>query len=216
MRRCGEGMNVNLGLGRRRLPGVGRAGRGSRIRLRADQDASVLPMRDLRTRRRDRQTRRRRKQNEMALEYDRRRCGLCIGSRQRAGSRSHDRVVGRRIYGEPAEGLSRPLHGGQSGHQHHQRRQCSRRAGQSSGLRSSPNNVTWDIVDMVAADAITACDEGLIMEIDPDTWLAPGSRRNASVGGFLRRHAHAGWHQLLHPADRLFHDLRLSHRCLRG
>ena len=35
------------------------------------------------------------------------------------------------------------------------------------------NNVTWDIVDMVAADAITACDEGLIMEIDPDTWLAP-------------------------------------------
>ena len=33
-------------------------------------------------------------------------------------------------------------------------------------------NVTWDIVDMVAADAITACDEGLIMEIDPDTWLA--------------------------------------------
>ena len=26
---------------------------------------------------------------------------------------------------------------------------------------------------MVASDAITACDEGLIMEIDPDTWLAP-------------------------------------------
>ena len=25
---------------------------------------------------------------------------------------------------------------------------------------------------MVAADAITACDEGVIMEIDPDTWLA--------------------------------------------
>ena len=34
-------------------------------------------------------------------------------------------------------------------------------------------NVTWDIVDMVASDAITACDEGLIMEIDPDAWLAP-------------------------------------------
>ncbi|MXY14193.1 MAG: ABC transporter substrate-binding protein [Proteobacteria bacterium] len=34
-------------------------------------------------------------------------------------------------------------------------------------------NVTWDIVDMVAADAITACDEGLIEEIDPDSWLAP-------------------------------------------
>ena len=34
-------------------------------------------------------------------------------------------------------------------------------------------NVTWDIVDMVASDAITACDEGLIEEVDPDTWLAP-------------------------------------------
>ena len=35
------------------------------------------------------------------------------------------------------------------------------------------DNVTWDLVDMVVSDAITACDEGLIMEIDPDTWLAP-------------------------------------------
>ena len=35
------------------------------------------------------------------------------------------------------------------------------------------DNVTWDIVDMVAADAITACDEGLVEEIDPDAWLAP-------------------------------------------
>ncbi len=34
-------------------------------------------------------------------------------------------------------------------------------------------NVTWDIVDFVAADAIIACDEGLTEEIDPDTWLAP-------------------------------------------
>ena len=33
--------------------------------------------------------------------------------------------------------------------------------------------VTWDVVDMVAADAILACDEGLIEAIDPDTWLAP-------------------------------------------
>jgi putative spermidine/putrescine transport system substrate-binding protein len=28
-------------------------------------------------------------------------------------------------------------------------------------------NVTWDLVDMVAADSIVACDEGLILEIDP-------------------------------------------------
>ena len=34
-------------------------------------------------------------------------------------------------------------------------------------------NVTWDLVDMVPSDAITACDEGLIEEIDPDTLLAP-------------------------------------------
>lgn len=34
-------------------------------------------------------------------------------------------------------------------------------------------NVTWDLVDMVASAAITACDEGLAMEIDPDEWLAP-------------------------------------------
>ncbi|MCY4591193.1 MAG: ABC transporter substrate-binding protein [Alphaproteobacteria bacterium] len=33
-------------------------------------------------------------------------------------------------------------------------------------------NVTWDLVDMVASDAITACDEGLIEEIDPDAMLA--------------------------------------------
>ena len=33
-------------------------------------------------------------------------------------------------------------------------------------------NVTWDLVDMVAADAIVACDEGLLEQIDPDTWLA--------------------------------------------
>ncbi len=34
-------------------------------------------------------------------------------------------------------------------------------------------NVTWDIVDAVAADAIRLCDEGLAMEIDHDEWLAP-------------------------------------------
>ena len=33
-------------------------------------------------------------------------------------------------------------------------------------------NITWDVVDVVAADAIRLCDEGLAMEIDPDTMLA--------------------------------------------
>ena len=35
------------------------------------------------------------------------------------------------------------------------------------------NNVTWDVVDVVASDAIRLCDEGLAMEIDADTQLAP-------------------------------------------
>ncbi len=34
-------------------------------------------------------------------------------------------------------------------------------------------NITWDVVDVVAADAIRLCDEGLAMEIDPDEQLAP-------------------------------------------
>lgn len=34
-------------------------------------------------------------------------------------------------------------------------------------------NVTWDLVDAVASDAITACDEGIAIEIDHDKLLAP-------------------------------------------
>ena len=34
-------------------------------------------------------------------------------------------------------------------------------------------NVTWDVVDVVAADAIRLCDEGLAMEINADEQLAP-------------------------------------------
>ncbi|MEL6641281.1 MAG: extracellular solute-binding protein [Pseudomonadota bacterium] len=33
-------------------------------------------------------------------------------------------------------------------------------------------NITWDVVDVVAADAIRLCDEGLALEIDHDTMLA--------------------------------------------
>jgi len=36
-------------------------------------------------------------------------------------------------------------------------------------------NVTWDLVDAVAADAIRLCDEGLALEIDADKDLAPGA-----------------------------------------
>ncbi len=38
---------------------------------------------------------------------------------------------------------------------------------------SEANNVTWDVVDVVAADAMRLCDEGLAMEIDADEQLAP-------------------------------------------
>ncbi|WP_455373520.1 extracellular solute-binding protein [Limibacillus halophilus] len=38
---------------------------------------------------------------------------------------------------------------------------------------SEAGNVTWDVVDVVAADAIRLCDEGLALEIDPDKDLAP-------------------------------------------
>ena len=34
------------------------------------------------------------------------------------------------------------------------------------------DNITWDVVDVVAADALRLCDEGLAMEIDPDEMLA--------------------------------------------
>ncbi|MBZ8132495.1 extracellular solute-binding protein [Afifella sp. IM 167] len=45
-----------------------------------------------------------------------------------------------------------------------------------AGIRSQveAGNVTWDVVDMLQADAQRACDEGLIMRIPHDEWLAPG------------------------------------------
>ena len=38
---------------------------------------------------------------------------------------------------------------------------------------SEAGNVTWDLVDVVASDAIRLCDEGLALEIDADEMLAP-------------------------------------------
>ncbi len=35
------------------------------------------------------------------------------------------------------------------------------------------DNITWDVVDVVAADAMRLCDEGIAMEIDHDEMLAP-------------------------------------------
>src|SRR5210317_1617978 len=49
-------------------------------------------------------------------------------------------------------------------------------------------NVTWDVVDVVAADAMRLCDEGLAMEIDADTQLAPapdGTSASEDFGDML-------------------------------
>ncbi len=49
-------------------------------------------------------------------------------------------------------------------------------------------NVTWDVVDVVASDALRLCDEGLAMEIDPDTMLADapdGTKASEDFGDLL-------------------------------
>nr|WP_244530642.1 extracellular solute-binding protein [Salaquimonas pukyongi] len=50
------------------------------------------------------------------------------------------------------------------------------------------NNVTWDVVDVVAADAIRLCDEGLAEPINPDTDLADapdGTKASEDFGDML-------------------------------
>jgi len=49
-------------------------------------------------------------------------------------------------------------------------------------------NISWDVVDVVASDSIRLCDEGLAMEIDPDTQLAPapdGTPASEDFGNLL-------------------------------
>jgi len=46
------------------------------------------------------------------------------------------------------------------------------------------DNVTWDVVDVVAADAIRLCDEGLAMEIDPATQLAAAPDGTSAADDF--------------------------------
>src|SRR5690606_41483111 len=49
-------------------------------------------------------------------------------------------------------------------------------------------NLTWDLVDVTVADAMRLCDEGLAMEIDYDTMLAPapdGTPASEDFGDFL-------------------------------
>ena len=49
-------------------------------------------------------------------------------------------------------------------------------------------NITWDLVDVVASDAIRLCDEGLAMEVDFDGMLAPapdGTSASEDFGDLL-------------------------------
>ena len=45
-------------------------------------------------------------------------------------------------------------------------------------------NITWDLVDTVASDAIRLCDEGLALEIDHDKVLAPAPDGTPASGDF--------------------------------
>lgn len=50
--------------------------------------------------------------------------------------------------------------------------------------QNEAGNVTWDLVDAVAADAIRMCDEGLILEIDFDEMLAAGDDGSTATDDF--------------------------------
>ncbi len=49
---------------------------------------------------------------------------------------------------------------------------------------SEADNVTWDLVDVVAADAMRLCDEGIAMEIDHDEVLAQGDDGSSATEDF--------------------------------
>jgi putative spermidine/putrescine transport system substrate-binding protein len=56
-----------------------------------------------------------------------------------------------------------------------------------AGLRAQAQagNVTWDIVDMLPSDAQLACDEGIIMPIDPATMLDPAPDGSPAAEDFF-------------------------------
>ena len=57
-----------------------------------------------------------------------------------------------------------------------------------AGIRSQveAGNVSWNVVDILQADAQRACDEGLILEIDPDEWLAPAPDGTPPAEDFVK------------------------------
>lgn len=54
--------------------------------------------------------------------------------------------------------------------------------------QNEAGNVTWDLVDVLAADAIRLCDEGLVEEVPFDDWLAAapdGTSASADFGDYV-------------------------------
>ena len=52
--------------------------------------------------------------------------------------------------------------------------------------QAEAGNTTWDLVDMVASDTIIACDEGLVLEIDPRRAdLAPAPDGSPATQDFI-------------------------------
>jgi putative spermidine/putrescine transport system substrate-binding protein len=56
-----------------------------------------------------------------------------------------------------------------------------------AGIRSQveAGNVSWNVVDMLQADAQRACDEGLVMEIPHNEWLAPAPDGTPATEDFI-------------------------------
>ena len=81
------------------------------------------------------------------------------------GRRHDDRQLGRRLLRQPAARPITTLHGEHRRHDH-QGRKLAEAVAKLRAMNEA-GNVTWDLVDVVAADAIRLCDEGLAMEIDP-------------------------------------------------
>ncbi|MFP4537948.1 MAG: extracellular solute-binding protein [Dichotomicrobium sp.] len=56
-----------------------------------------------------------------------------------------------------------------------------------AGIRSQveAGNVSWNVVDMLQADAQRACDEGLVMQIPHDEWLAPAPDGSPATEDFI-------------------------------
>jgi putative spermidine/putrescine transport system substrate-binding protein len=84
------------------------------------------------------------------------------------------RQLGRRLPEKPDQRLCRALQGYEPEGLEVIWDESSNEAVAKLRAMNEAGNITWDLVDVVAADAIRLCDEGLAMEYRPDEMLAPG------------------------------------------